>query len=144
MARVTRTVPKRVGLIIGREWSFPPAFIEEVAKRDAGVTVEYARIGATSMDQPCPYDVVIDRISHEVPFYRTWLKKAVLDGVTVVNNPFMWSADDKFFGAALATRLGVASPKTVALPNKSYVPGIVPSETRKSRPPCFIDGCVLR
>ena len=132
MARGTSTAPKRVGLILGREWSFPPAFIEEVAKRDAGVTVEFARIGATSMDRRCPYDVVIDRISHEVPFYRTWLKKALLDGVTVVNNPFMWSADDKFFGAALATKLGVASPKTMALPNKSYVPGIVPSESLRN------------
>ena len=132
MARLTGTAPKRVGLILGREWSFPPALIEEVAKRDEGVTVEYARIGATLMDQPCPYDVVIDRISHEVPFYRTWLKKTLLDGATVVNNPFMWSADDKFFGAALATKLGVASPKTVALPNKSYVPGIVPSESLRN------------
>jgi hypothetical protein len=132
MARVTRTAPKRVGLILGREWSFPPALIEEVEKRDEGVTVEYARIGATTMDQPCPYDVVIDRISHEVPFYRTWLKKALLDGITVVNNPFMWSADDKFFGAALATKLGVASPKTVALPNKAYVPGIVPEESLRN------------
>jgi hypothetical protein len=123
---------KRVGLVVGREWSFPPALMEEVAKRNAGVTVEYATIGATTMDQPCPYDVLIDRISHEVPFYRTYLKKALLDGVTVVNNPFMWSADDKFFGAALATKLGVASPITVALPNKSYVPGIVHSESLRN------------
>ena len=125
-------MPKTVGLLVGREWSFPPAFIEEVAQRKAGVTVEYARIGAPSMDEPLPYDVLIDRISHEVPFYRTYLKKAVLDGVTVVNNPFMWSADDKFFGATLATKLGVASPRTVALPNKSYVPGIVPSESLRN------------
>jgi glutathione synthase/RimK-type ligase-like ATP-grasp enzyme len=123
---------KRVGLLVGREWSFPPAFIEEVAGRKAGVAVEYATIGATSMDQPLPYAVLIDRISHEVPFYRAFLKKAVLDGVTVVNNPFMWSADDKFFGATLATKLGVASPKTVALPNKAYVPGIVPSESLRN------------
>jgi hypothetical protein len=123
---------RTVGLVVGREWSFPPAFIEEVASRKAGVTVEYARIGATSMDQPSPYDVLIDRISHEVPFYRTYLKKAVLDGVTVVNNPFMWSADDKFFGATLATGLGVASPRTMALPNKSYVPGIVPAESLRN------------
>jgi hypothetical protein len=125
-------MPKTVGLLVGREWSFPPAFIEEVAKRNAGVTVEYAKVGAPSIDQPLPYDVLIDRISHEVPFYRTYLKKAVLDGITVVNNPFMWSADDKFFGAALATKLGVASPKTLALPNKSYVPGIVPSESLRN------------
>ena len=84
-------MPKTVGLLVGREWSFPPAFIEEVNRRDAGVTVEYAKIGAAAMDEPCPYDVLIDRISHEVPFYRTYLKKAVLEGVTVVNNPFMWT-----------------------------------------------------
>ena len=70
--------------------------------------------------------MIIDRISHEVPYYRTYLKHAVLQGVTVVNNPFMWTADDKFFGASLATKLGVAHPKTLALPNKEYVPGIVP------------------
>jgi len=124
--------PKRVALFVGREWSFPPAFMEEVQRRGSGVIAEYALIGASSVDQPCPYDVIIDRISHEVPYYRTYLKKAVLDGVTVVNNPFMWSADDKFFGATLATKLGVASPKTLALPNKSYVPGIVASESLRN------------
>jgi hypothetical protein len=126
------TSPKRVALFVGREWSFPPAFMEEVQRRGSGVIAEYALIGASSMDQPCPYDVIIDRISHEVPYYRSYLKKAVLDGVTVVNNPFMWSADDKFFGATLATKLGVASPRTLALPNKSYIPGIVASESLRN------------
>jgi hypothetical protein len=115
----------KVGLFIGREWSFPPAFVEEVKRRDEGVEAELVQIGATHMDDPVPYAVIIDRISHEVPYYRTYLKHAVLQGVTVVNNPFMWTADDKFFGASLCTKLGVASPKTVALPNKDYVPGIV-------------------
>jgi hypothetical protein len=115
----------KVGLIVGREWSFPPAFIEEVNRRDEGVVAEFAQLGGTRMDEPCPYAVLIDRISHEVPYYRTYLKYAVLQGVTVVNNPFMWTADDKFFEAALAVKLGVASPKTVVLPNKEYIPGII-------------------
>jgi hypothetical protein len=123
---------KRIGLLVGREWSFPPRFIDEVNGRNAGVTAECVSIGAVAMDEPCPYDVIIDRISHEVPFYRSYLKQAVLQGKAVVNNPFMWTADDKFFGAALVTRLGVASPKTVALPNKSYVPGIVPHESLRN------------
>jgi hypothetical protein len=122
----------KVGLIVGREWSFPPAFIEEVNRRDEGVEAEYVKLGGTRMDEPCPYAVIIDRISHEVPYYRSYLKHAVLQGVTVVNNPFMWTADDKFFGASLATELGVASPKTVALPNKDYVPGIVHSESLRN------------
>ncbi len=122
----------RVGLIVGREWSWPPAFIEEVNRRDAGVVAEFATLGGTRMGEPVPYAVLIDRISHEVPYYRVFLKHAVLQGVTVINNPFMWSADDKFFEASLATSLGVASPKTVVLPNKDYVPGIVHDESLRN------------
>ncbi len=123
---------KRVGLVVGREWSWPPAFIEEVNKRDAGVIAEFAVLGGDHHDGSIPYDVLIDRISHEVPMYRSYLKKAVLEGKTVINNPFMWTADDKFFGAALAAKLGVASPRTVLLPNKDYVEGIVPTESLRN------------
>src|SRR5215212_8975351 len=90
--------PRRVGLLVGREWSFPPAFIEEVNKRDAGVIAEFPALGGTHHDAPAGYDVLIDRISHEVPMYRSVLKHAVVQGATVVNNPFMWTADDKFLG----------------------------------------------
>jgi len=122
----------KVGLLVGREWSFPPAFIEEVNRRDEGVVAEFVKLGGTRMDELCPYAVIIDRISQEVPYYRLYLKYAVLQGVTVVNNPFMWTADDKFFEASLATKLGVASPKTVVLPNKEYVPGIVHEESLRN------------
>jgi hypothetical protein len=123
---------QKVGLLVGREWSFPPRFIEEIARRDEGVSAEYVSLGGTAMDEPVQYAVIIDRISHEVPYYRTYLKHAVLQGAAVVNNPFMWSADDKLFGASLATRLGVASPKTVALPNREYVPGIKHDESLRN------------
>ena len=51
-----------------------------------------------------PYAVIVDRISHDVPFYRSYLKNAVLTGTQVINNPFWWSADDKFFNYALAEK----------------------------------------
>jgi hypothetical protein len=135
MPRKTAAKPHKeckVGLMVGREWSWPPKFTEEVNSRDQGVVADFIKLGAEPMDAPVPYDVIVDRISHEVPFYRVFLKHAVLQGVTVVNNPFMWTADDKFFGASLCTKLGVASPRTVALPNKAYVPGIVPSESLRN------------
>ena len=122
----------KVGLLIGREWSFPPVFIEEVNRRNEDVVAELVKLGGTRMDEPCPYAVIIDRISHEIPYYRLYLKYAVLQGATVINNPFMWTADDKFFEAALATKLGVASPKTLVLPNKDYVPGIVHDESLRN------------
>jgi hypothetical protein len=122
----------KVGLLVGREWSFPPPFIEEVNRRNEGVAAEFVQLGGTRMNEACPYAVLIDRISHEVPYYRSYLKNAVLQGATVVNNPFMWTADDKFFEASLAVKLGVVHPKTVVLPNKDYVPGIVPTESLRN------------
>jgi hypothetical protein len=111
---------KRVGLLVGRETSFPEALTAEVARRDAGVVVEYAHFDAPSIDRPLGYDVLVDRISHEVTCYQPILKLAALEGARVVNNPFFRIADDKFFNAALVKRLGVAVPKTVVLPSKSY------------------------
>jgi hypothetical protein len=124
--------PLKVGVFVGREWSWPPAFIEEVNQRGQGVLAEYVKIGGTMMNEPVPYRVIVDRISHEVPYYRSYLKNAVLQGVKVINDPFMWTADDKFFEASLADKLGVASPKTMVLPNKDYVPGIVHTESLRN------------
>jgi glutathione synthase/RimK-type ligase-like ATP-grasp enzyme len=123
---------RRVGILVGREWSFPPKFIEEVNRRNAGVIAEFAQLGGTKMDERIPYAVLVDRISHEVPYYRSYLKHAVLESATVINNPFMWTADDKFFGASLAVKLGLAHPKTIVLPNKDYVPGIIKSESLRN------------
>lgn len=109
-----------VGLLVGRERSFPEAFIEYVNNSNLGIKADMVKVGAFQTDALSQYGVIIDRISHEVPFYRSFLKTAALNGSIVINNPFWWSADDKFFGTALAQRLGVAVPKTVLLPQKGY------------------------
>jgi glutathione synthase/RimK-type ligase-like ATP-grasp enzyme len=51
-----------------------------------------------------PYRVLIDRISQEVKHYRFHLKAARSAGTYVINDPFWWSADDKFFGYSLVAR----------------------------------------
>ncbi len=134
---------KKIGVIVGREWSFPPAFIEEVNSRNAGVIAEYAKLGGTKMNEPCEYAVLIDRISHEIPYYRTYLKNAMLQGAYCINNPFWWSADDKFFGASLITKLGLSSPKTMALPMKAYPEGVVSESLRNLDLPAGL-GCDRR
>ncbi len=105
--------PVKVGLLVGREGTFPQAFIDYVNNRNAGVVVEFVKLGGSKMDEPCEYKVLIDRISHEVPYYSSYLKNAVVQGTIVINNPFWWLADDKFIEGTIATRLGVAHPKTV-------------------------------
>jgi hypothetical protein len=113
----------KIGVIFGMEESFPPALVDRINTMGVtGITAEFVTIGAVRMDEPRRYKVIVDRISHDIPFYRAFLKNAVLAGATVINNPFWWSADDKFFNYALATRLGVAVPPTVILPHKSHPP----------------------
>lgn len=110
----------KVGLLVGRERSFPEAFIKYVNSSDLGFTAEMVQVGGIKADAGRQYDVIIDRISHEIPYYRSYLKTAALNGTAIINNPFWWSADDKFFGTALAEKIGVAIPKTVLLPQKAY------------------------
>ena len=116
----------KVGLICGREHSFPPAFLERVNAQGAprGITAELVTLGGTPMGEPSAYRVIVDRISHEVEYYRGALKHAALNGTYVINNPFWWTADDKFFNYSVASKLGVAIPKTVLLPQKGYPPDV--------------------
>src|ERR687887_2459383 len=118
-----------VGLLVGRENTFPQPFIDVVNDRGAnrGVRAEMAVLGgAAELEEP-HYAVIVDRISHEVPYFRAHLKSAALMGTVVVNDPFWWEADEKFFECTLARKLGVAVPKTVVLPNKAYIPDIDPT-----------------
>jgi hypothetical protein len=88
----------KVGLLCGREYSFPPAFIERVNQAGAahGITAEMVTLTGTRMGEASGYRVIVDRISHEVEYYRAFLKHAVLEGTYVINNPFWWTADDSF------------------------------------------------
>jgi hypothetical protein len=122
---------KRVGILVGREKTFPEALIRNINERGQGaVTADFITLGGVRYDAPPPYDLVIDRISHEVPFYRATLKRLALEGAVIINNPFWWSADDKFFNFSLARKLGVAIPRTVLLPQKDYIKGIVSESLR--------------
>jgi glutathione synthase/RimK-type ligase-like ATP-grasp enzyme len=121
----TRQDPDRalkIGLMCGREYSFPPAFIERVNQlgQPHAIYAEMVKLAGTKMEDPAEYRVIVDRISHEVEFYRGTLKQAVLQGTYVINNPFWWTADDKFFNYSVMAKLGVAIPRTVLLPQKGY------------------------
>jgi hypothetical protein len=110
---------KKIGILFGQEDTFPWAFIDRVnSKGIAGITAEPVKLDKLMQGEPSGYAVMIDRISQDIPFYRGYLKNAALNGTAVINNPFWWSADEKFFNNCLATKIGVAVPKTVLLPSK--------------------------
>jgi len=116
-------VAKKIGILFGMENTFPPALVEKInSMKVDGVEAEFVKIGGIRMDEPKKYAVIIDRISQDIPFYRAYLKNAMLQGTIVINNPFWWTADDKFFNYALAHKIGVAIPPTVILPHQKHPP----------------------
>jgi hypothetical protein len=109
---------KKIGILFGKERSFPMAFVERInSKNVPGIMAEPVRIDKAMQGESSGYAVIIDRISQDVPFYRTWLKNAALTGTAVINNPFWWSADDKYFNNCLMTKLDVPIPKTAIIPS---------------------------
>ena len=127
----------RIGVLRGRENSFPDAFIAKVNAMDKGVTAEFIHLGGTKLNEPVPYRVVLDRMSHEVPYYSVYLKMAALQGTYCINNVFWRTADDKFFGYAAAEKLGIAEPKTVVLPNREHVDDVNAESLRNLWPTDF-------
>ena len=116
---------KKIGILFGQERSFPMAFVERInSKNIPGIMAEPLRIDKVMQGEPSGYDVIVDRISQDIPFYRAYLKNAALCGTAVINNPFWWSADEKFFNNCLATKIDVPVPKTVILPSRD-----LPSDT---------------
>jgi len=114
---------KKIGILFGRERSFPEAFIERINQKNIdGITAEPVHIDKVIQGESSGYAVILDRISQDVPFYRAYLKNAGLCGTAVINNPFWWSADEKFFNNCLATKIDVPVPKTVIIPSSSLPP----------------------
>ncbi|MCZ6900399.1 MAG: hypothetical protein O7F74_09190 [Bacteroidetes bacterium] len=114
---------KKIVILFGMETSFPPAFVDRVNHKNIeGILAEPVSIDKVMQAQPSEYAVIIDRISQDVPFYRAYLKNAAICGTAVINNPFWWSADEKFFNNALAVNEGIPVPKTVIIPSKDMPP----------------------
>jgi glutathione synthase/RimK-type ligase-like ATP-grasp enzyme len=112
---------KKIGILFGQERSFPMAFVDRInSKKIDGISAEPVRIDKVMQGEATDYAVIIDRISQDIPFYRAFLKNAALTGTAVINNPFWWSADEKFFNNCLATKINVPVPKTVILPSRDH------------------------
>jgi len=132
---------KKIGVLFGMENSFPGALVERINSLHVdGITAEFVETGAVHLDKAPRYSVIVDRISHDIPFYRAYLKHAALNGTIIINNPFWWSADDKFFNYTLAEKLGVAVPPTVILPHKKYPEGTNDRSMRNLEYPLDWDG----
>ena len=125
---------RQIGLMFGMEDTFPWAVVKAINARGSDrVEAMPVEVSYLKDDGIFPYDLILDRISHEIPFYRTYLKCAAASGVKIVNNPIWWSADDKFFDNLVAKSVNVAVPRTILLPHKDYPPNTQAKSFRNMR-----------
>lgn len=107
-----------IGILASNEGPFPKDVINRINEMNVdGIQAEMCRVPETGTDYVIPYKVIIDRISHAVPYYLEYCKQAMLNGTYVINNPFRFFSD-KFFGYSVAEKLGIPIPRTICLPSK--------------------------
>jgi hypothetical protein len=123
-------ITKRIGLSLGADICWPICFEELVRRLDLRVPVgadelrfEVARVTIEPYDlaQPCPFDVVIDRVTHWYHTSREWIKKSVLmNDLYVFNNPWSVQSMEKHSSYAAMMHLGLPVPETWMVPPKEY------------------------
>lgn len=138
----TQEESHRIGLIVGNETDLPTALIREINEKGAGISAELVKLGATFVDERPNYSLIIDRMSHEIPYYRTYLKHAATQGTMIIDNPFSWAADDRYYSMAMVRMLGLHGPRTLALPNKHAKLNFGPNSFRNLKYPMDWQGII--
>ncbi len=117
----------RVGIIRGEEDLFPEKLLAAINEKSRAeklnIFADYLMIGGTLTNQACDYVVILDRVSHKLPFLRTILKNSALSGTHIINNPFNDGFYNPFFCLSLASNLGIKIPKTMLLPSRMHPEG---------------------
>ena len=127
-------VVRHIGLSLGADICWPLCFEHILTRLDLKIPVPKAQGGGTmrfevervsiepfDLQQPCKYDVVIDRLTHWYHTSREWIKKSILmDDLYVFNNPWSVQANEKHTSYAAMMKLGMPIPKTWMIPPKSY------------------------
>lgn len=143
MARITR----KIGLSLGADICWPGAYegivrdlkLEVALGRDVvDFAVERVTVEPYDLQQPCSYDVVLDRLTHWFHTSREWIKKAVImDGLHVLNNPWAVQSMEKQTTYCAMMKLGLPVPRTWMAPPKEHdavaTPDVKPTLDRYAR-----------
>ncbi|MDH3267188.1 MAG: hypothetical protein OEM25_09495, partial [Gammaproteobacteria bacterium] len=125
------TKTKRIGLSLGADICWPICFESLLHKLDLAIPygkdtlkfqVDRVQIEPFDLQQPCNYDVVIDRLTHWYHTSREWTKKSIVaDDLYVFNNPWTLQSMEKQTTYCAMMRLGFPVPKTWLIPPKEYI-----------------------
>lgn len=136
-----RLTMKRIGILYGQETSFAEELLQRInGKKLRDIRCDSITIDSVLQGKSDPYNVIIDRVSYDVPFFLSYLKNQALSGCAVLNNPFLESAHEWFFNMSLAYNLGVRVPRTALLPSNEEPEGIDESYLRNLKYPLDWDG----
>ncbi len=123
-------VIRKIGLSLGADLCWPICYEEILKTLDLEIPwqgdrvrlqVERVTIEPFNIRQPCPFDLVIDRVTHWYHTSREWIKKSILmDGLYTYNNPWSIQSMEKQTTYCAMAKLGLPVPETWMVPPKSY------------------------
>ncbi|MFA5510925.1 MAG: hypothetical protein WC313_00625 [Candidatus Kapaibacterium sp.] len=121
----------KIGLMYGSEKSLPAQIIKSINNSSRRITADTITLNAVKPTDYSDYAVIYDRISHKIPFYRNYLKQSLINGVSVINNPFVCHDESSFIYNRAVLQSGINVPKMVLLPSKEH-PDNTSSESFKN------------
>ena len=123
-------IERQLGLSLGADLDWPLCYEEILRRLDLRIPwqgdtvslgVERISIEPFDLQQPCKYDVVLDRLNHWYHTSREWIKKSIiLDDLYVLNNPWTLQSMEKQTTYCAMMRLGLPVPRTWMVPPKDY------------------------
>lgn len=123
-------IVRNIGLSLGADLCWPACYEHILRRLDLRIPagddtlrfeVERVTIEPFDLQQPCKYDLVIDRLTHWYHTSREWIKKAVImNGLYVFNNPWSVQSMEKHTAYAAMMQLGMPVPRTWMFPPKEY------------------------
>lgn len=112
----------KIGILTGREKMILERLCEIINQKNKEIQVDLVRLEGSRFDEDIPYTLIIDRISHLVPYYNSYLKFAKQVGVYIINNPLTRDVLDLNLQNLISNELGIRFPKTVCITGDFPVP----------------------
>jgi hypothetical protein len=138
-------IVRHIGLSLGADLCWPLCFEHLMKRLDLRIPteegtvrfeVERVTIEPFDLQQPCKYDLVVDRLTHWYHTSREWIKKAILmNDLYVFNNPWSVQSNEKHTTYCAMMQLGMRIPPTWMIPPKEYEPNpdLKPTLTRYAK-----------
>ena len=110
---------KKIGFLYGDERNFSESVMDSITKINHEILVESVELDIINHDSNPNYNVILDRFSNSIPFYKYAMNYFSLMGTKIVNGIPSCSMVEDFSVLLLLKQKKINIPKTAIIPSKA-------------------------